>query len=176
MKCDMCKEGEATVHLTQIVDGKIQKIDLCEACAKAKKVTDPTAFSLADMLLGLETETAPTPPRAKSERRCPSCEMTLSDFRRAARLGCPHCYEAFAEALGPMLKGMHKGLQHVGKTPSGRIKEVLLEERLRRLRQQLQAAVKAENYESAVRLRDQIKALENAKDSDASAAQTESDP
>ncbi|NUN92545.1 MAG: UvrB/UvrC motif-containing protein [Verrucomicrobiae bacterium] len=165
MKCDMCKEGEATVHLMQIVDGKIQKVDLCEACAKAKRVTDPTAYSIADMVLGMGTEAAASPSRPKAERRCPSCEMTLSDFRRAARLGCPQCYEAFAEALGPMLKGMHKGLQHVGKTPLSRKKEVLLEERLRLLRQQLQAAVKAENFEAAVRLRDQIKALEGQKDS-----------
>jgi protein arginine kinase activator len=160
MKCDVCKEGEATVHLTQIVNGKVQKIDLCEACAKEKGVSDPTGFSLADVLLGIGQQEAPAAAASAPEPRCPACEMTLSDFRRAARLGCPRCYEAFADALGPMLKGMHKGLQHVGKAPPGRGEEAMLGERLKRFRQELQAAVKAENFEAAARLRDQIKALE----------------
>ena len=36
MLCDICKTNEATVHLTQIAEGKVTKADLCEACAKAK--------------------------------------------------------------------------------------------------------------------------------------------
>jgi protein-arginine kinase activator protein McsA len=39
----ICKEKPATVHLTQIVGDKMQKLDLCEDCAKAKGVNDPTA-------------------------------------------------------------------------------------------------------------------------------------
>ena len=31
MLCDICKEKEATVHLTQMVEGKTKKIDLCES-------------------------------------------------------------------------------------------------------------------------------------------------
>ena len=31
----------------------MQKVDLCEECAKTKGVNDPAAFSLADLLLGL---------------------------------------------------------------------------------------------------------------------------
>ena len=54
MKC--CQpdcENEATVHLTEIVNGQMKKIDLCEECAKDKGVTDPQGFALADLLLGL---------------------------------------------------------------------------------------------------------------------------
>ena len=48
LKCDLCSKP-ATVHLTQIVNNKIHKVDLCEACAQAKGVTDPSGFSLADL-------------------------------------------------------------------------------------------------------------------------------
>ena len=51
MLCCICKEKEATVHLTQIAGDKMQKVDLCEECAKTKGVNDPTGFSLADLLL-----------------------------------------------------------------------------------------------------------------------------
>ncbi len=39
MQCSVCKEKPATVHLTQIVGDKMQKVDLCEDCAKKKGVT-----------------------------------------------------------------------------------------------------------------------------------------
>ena len=47
MLCCICKEKEAKVHLTQIVNDKMQKVDLCEQCAKEKGVNDPAGFSLA---------------------------------------------------------------------------------------------------------------------------------
>ena len=53
MNCDVCKQNQATVFLTQIVEGKMQKVNLCENCSKEKGVTDPTGFALADLLLGL---------------------------------------------------------------------------------------------------------------------------
>ena len=53
MLCCFCKEKTATVHLTRIAGDKMQKMDLCEDCAKTKGVNDPANFSLADLLLGL---------------------------------------------------------------------------------------------------------------------------
>ena len=51
MKCNICGNHEATVHLTQVVEEKVlRKIDLCETCAKTQGVNDPTGFSLADLL------------------------------------------------------------------------------------------------------------------------------
>ena len=46
MLCCICKEKEATVHLTQIAGDKMQKVDLCEECAKTRGVDDPAALSL----------------------------------------------------------------------------------------------------------------------------------
>lgn len=161
MKCDVCKEAEATVHLTQIISGAMHKIDLCEGCAKAKGVSDPTGFSLADLLLGLgQTETPAAPAQSVAEVRCPSCGMTQSDFKKSGRLGCSRCYDTFAEALAPLLKGMHKGEQHIGKTPPGRAESLATIERLKALRRELDQAVKAENFEAAAELRDRIRRME----------------
>lgn len=49
MLCSICHKNEATVHLTEIVDDKIQKLDLCEPCSKEKGVDDPAAFSLSNV-------------------------------------------------------------------------------------------------------------------------------
>ena len=51
MKCDFC-DNKATVFLTQLVEGQMKKVCLCDGCAKERGVTDPTGFSLADLLLG----------------------------------------------------------------------------------------------------------------------------
>ena len=53
MLCSICKAKEATFHLTQIAGDKMEKMDLCEDCAKQKSVNDPIGFSLADLLPGL---------------------------------------------------------------------------------------------------------------------------
>ena len=53
MQCCVCKEKPATVHLTQIVGDKMQKLDMCDECAKAKGINDPASFAMADLMLGL---------------------------------------------------------------------------------------------------------------------------
>jgi protein arginine kinase activator len=164
MLCMVCKQKEAKVHLTQILEGKTRKVDLCDECAKAKGVDDPAGFSLADLLMGLGaanelTQSLPQP----GEARCPRCGLTQADFKKTGRLGCDQCYETFREGLGGLLKNMHKGTKHRGKIPGGHAPAVAApEDRFTALQQQLAAAVKAENYEEAARLRDEIKALKQA--------------
>ncbi|MFY8269296.1 MAG: excinuclease ABC subunit B, partial [Terrimicrobiaceae bacterium] len=116
MQCDVCHNKEATVFLTQIVEGKMQKVNLCEACSKEKGVNDPTGFALADLLLGLgaSQEIEKTPASVK----CAVCGFTQADFKKTGRLGCSHCYTVFSESIAPMLKNMHKGTTHTGKTPA----------------------------------------------------------
>lgn len=162
MICDVCKTNEATVFLTQIVDGKMQKVNLCEACSKEKGVTDPTGFALADLLLGMGA--AQEIERSGSIQRCSVCGFSQADFKKTGRLGCPHCYETFSEGLGSLLKAMHKGTTHLGKIPARLMQTLLLERELQDLQKNLQKAVETEDYESAAQIRDQIKQLElNAK-------------
>jgi protein arginine kinase activator len=159
MICELCQKENATVHLTQIISGKMQKVDLCDKCSKEKGVTDPAGFSLADMLvdLGSVEEAKGTGP---DELVCPQCGFTHPDFKKTGRLGCPQCYVTFSEGLGAILKDMHKGIQHKGKIPSRAARAQEYQNRLKALHANLQAAVQSENYEQAASLRDQISHLE----------------
>ena len=160
MLCDACKKNEATVHLTQIVDNKMQTIDLCEGCSKAKGVDDPTGFSLASLLVGLgaSQEEAPATAEAPHELACPKCGFTAADFKKAGRLGCSECYHTFSDQLDGLLKTMHKGTQHTGKVP-GSMKSRDQAEKVRQLQLQLDQAVLKEDFEQAARLRDEIRRL-----------------
>jgi protein arginine kinase activator len=162
MVCDSCKENEAKVHLTQIVEGKMQKVDLCENCAKEKGVSDPTGFSLADLLhgLGAAEELKPSGEGGAS-LRCPACGFTQADFKKTGRLGCPECYRVFEVGLNSLMKAMHKSEQHVGKVPGKAMRNQELSGKLKALENQLKKAVEEEKYEEAALLRDQIRALES---------------
>lgn len=160
MTCDVCKTNEASVFLTQIVDGKMQKVNLCDSCSKAKGVDDPTGFALADLLLGLGA--AQEIEKGGGSQKCPVCGFSQADFKKTGRLGCAHCYETFGEGLGSLLKAMHKGTTHVGKMPARLAAHLQLDAQRKTLQKELEKAVAEENYESAARLRDQIRQLESS--------------
>jgi len=158
MQCDVCQTKEATVFLTQIVDGKMQKVNLCEACSKEKGVNDPTGFALADLLLGLGA--AQDIEKNPGSLKCSVCGFTQADFKKTGRLGCSACYGVFAEGLRGMLKNMHKGPSHTGKSPAGFQSQREHGEAMRTLQESLDKAVAAEEYEQAADLRDQIRQIE----------------
>lgn len=159
MLCSICQKNEAKVHLTQIVDDKMQKVDLCEECSKAKGVTDPAGFSLADLLLGNTQEAEARPAPKPGELACPSCGLSQADFKKSGRFGCPQCYVAFGEGLPGMLKTMHKGVRHTGKVPGALRPRKDPADQLKQLNRRLEKAIQTENFEEAAHLRDQIRAL-----------------
>jgi protein arginine kinase activator len=161
MLCTICKEKPATVHLTQIVGDKMQKLDLCEDCAKTKGINDPTSFGLADLdlVLGLGASQQLEQAAGGVELKCQRCGFTHADFKKSGRLGCPECYITFAEGLAGLLKTMHKGTRHTGKAPEALRATRENADRLKNLTEKLKKAVKEENYEQAAHLRDQIKQI-----------------
>jgi protein arginine kinase activator len=161
MLCTICKEKPATVHLTQIVGDKMQKLDLCEDCAKTKGINDPTSFGLADLdlVLGLGASQQLEQAAGGVELKCPRCGFTQADFKKSGRLGCPECYATFAEGLAGLLKTMHKGTRHTGKAPEALRATRENADRLKTLQTKLARAIKDENYEQAAQLRDEIKQL-----------------
>jgi protein arginine kinase activator len=161
MLCTICKEKPATVHLTQIVGDKMQKLDLCEDCAKTKGINDPTSFGLADLdlVLGLGASQQLEQAAGGVELKCPRCGFTQADFKKSGRLGCPECYKTFAEGLSGLLKTMHKGTRHTGKSPEALRASRENSDRLKTLQKKLNKAIESENFEEAAQLRDELKKL-----------------
>lgn len=149
LKCSLCAEV-ATVHLSQVVGGKVTKVHLCEACAGKGGAVDPAVFQLADALH------APGPP---AELTCPQCGFTDVDFRKRGRLGCPACWEIFGGALSPSWSRFSTRLR-MSAGPPGVAPLGQLRQRLAAARTAMAAAITAEDYEVAARLRDEIAGLE----------------
>jgi len=180
MKCQACASNPATVHLTQVMDGKVREIHLCESCAEQGGVNLQNALSLSELLLKIGApEEGPAVPDGQ-ERSCPGCHMRRSDFKKSSRLGCADCYTAFAADLAPLIASMHKGDRHLGKVPPGGasvsppppvavpppesapapVPAPPVGPSLEQLQKQLAEAIAAERYEEAARWRDQIRMLE----------------
>ncbi|MEM7387104.1 MAG: UvrB/UvrC motif-containing protein [Verrucomicrobiota bacterium] len=157
MTCDLCEE-KANVFLTQIIDGQVQKVNLCQKCAKEKGVTDPTGFALADLLLGIGNEDKVSDGDDEDELTCRTCGFTQAQFKKSGRLGCSDCYAVFGDSLESLLKAMHKGTRHDGKRPAG-AEQGERGPRLGELEQELKASIETENFEEAARIRDEIHQL-----------------
>lgn len=180
MICDNCGAEESVIHLTQIVDNEMRTLHLCESCAEEKGVEGssvPENFPLADFLaqLGPEFEEEGSTPSGSepseqhgstggSDRaECPYCHLTLREFRKTGRMGCPECWAAFEGHMRGLLRRVHGGHQHVGKvylSPDPSSSE--LKRRLSTLRRKLQRAIELEDFERAAELRDEIQELEHS--------------
>lgn len=154
------------MFLTQIVNGQVSELALCEACAREKGLFDPQSLTFAekffpeefksrvDKLVRELTRSEPEPAPASPLNmlsKCPACGFTMEDYRRTAHLGCPDCYAVFARELAPSAE-LADDAQDV---------ETPLVARAR-LQQELQKAVAQEDYERAALLRDQINAMHDS--------------
>jgi protein arginine kinase activator len=160
--CQSCKQNPATIHFTEIKDAEKRELHVCEACAQSQNLTTgPLLAALPPMLAQLvgkpgsgkaaKASAAPAP-------RCPTCGISFAEFREKGRLGCPNDYEFFRESLDPLLEKIHGAAVHRGRLPRGAgAASAPRSDRLLRLRRELQTAVKAEQYETAARLRDEIR-------------------
>ena len=150
-------DGKKVVGI--ITETDLFKIFLELMGAREKGVQDGGAnVSLASLLMGLgivdETRVS------DAGLRCPACGFTQGDFKKAGRLGCSTCWQVFEAGLQPLLKAMHKGERHVGKVPKKAAQTVAISEKIKALTAELDQAVRAERYEEAAQLRDQVRALE----------------
>ncbi|WP_170266977.1 UvrB/UvrC motif-containing protein [Brevifollis gellanilyticus] len=164
------------MFLTQIINGQMTTVNLCDACSKAKGVTDEAGFGLAEAFLSTNA-----PESHAAEVVCGACGFTASQLKKIGRMGCPECYTAFRDGLDNLLRAMHKGTRHEGKIP-GRApaasavsvseteeapapakpkapKKAPSTPSVAKLREQLDAAVRDERYEDAAAIKKEIDRL-----------------
>lgn len=170
MLCDKCKTNKATVHIRQSINGTVTEYDLCDKCAaESEMINDGFGFDglFGGFLNGMgNTESVR---RKEGSGICPVCGLSFEEFINGGRLGCPDCYTAFGDRLKGVLKNIQGSTLHTGKgsDEARRIKteeapKELTEEE--KLKNELEQAIKAENYEKAAEIRDEIRALKGKED------------
>ncbi|MBE7026736.1 MAG: hypothetical protein E7410_04140 [Ruminococcaceae bacterium] len=100
------------------------------------------------------------PQRSVPNAYCPKCNMSLAQFSKSGKLGCPDCYEAFRPYLNEVLKSIHANTEHTGKISKNANEKIKLRRELENLKKELADAIEKQNFENAALLRDKIKELE----------------
>lgn len=171
MKCDVCKEQQATIEFTAVAGDEKKTLHLCAQCSKQGSLendaqTEGSTSSEGSQNKKLNAAVGQLPGADSHKGPCSGCGMTYEEFRKIGRLGCSKCYEAFEPALRRLLKRIHGSKTHVGRGPrasQAAPKAEVVEQKpqdLEQLQQELQAAVDAEEYERAAGLRDRVARLQ----------------
>ena len=179
MLCDNCRENEATVRYTEIINGNKREMMLCEECSQKLGINNmslklPIDFSsfFGDLMSEYEnTDLLPMFSTPK-ELKCNSCNMTYNEFLNTGKLGCASCYDAFQDRINTVLKRIQGSTEYLGrkssysednKTTKKTNKGEKTKTRESTLEDDLKQAIKEERYEDAAKIRDEIKKANNKK-------------
>lgn len=165
MMCEECGMNPAVFHFVTIHNEERTERNLCPSCMAKYKQQLP-GIDIKN-LAGILNNLIEGKPGAKKESidpetaaiTCEQCGMTYGEFKKCGMLGCAECYHAFREPMTALLQRIHGNTQHAGRIPGGVHSGTSIRMNIDRLRQQLQKAVAAEEYEQAAKLRDAIRAL-----------------
>jgi len=163
MLCQICGKNPATVHFTEIMNGKMTELHVCEGCAEEKGLhaeASKQKFDIAEKFSEMINSAMTTDDERVGHVQCPRCGLLYSAFKETGRLGCAECYSAFQFQLRPLLRRIHGDTRHKGKAPARDGERVSIARQVQRLYDELQRAVAREEFERAAEVRDEIKRLE----------------
>jgi protein arginine kinase activator len=163
--CELCKKQPATVHVTEISrseqDSRVLQKHMCESCASSLELpSTPVVIAKGPPDIWKLLRQSAQKARAEGSLACPSCGMSLAEFRSKGRFGCPRDYEVFRGHIEPLLLRVHNAQAHRGRLPGRDELTRQRSQQISELRSKLEAAIREEAYESAARLRDEIQGLE----------------
>ncbi len=162
MLCQVCKKREATIHFTNVVGSKVEKIHICPHCAEEKgfDYLKKSNFAMGDLVAGLLDSAISDADTDEGRGKCPNCRRSYDSFKKVGRLGCSNCYDFFQEQLIPLLSSIHGNTRHLGKIPKRFRDRVNIGRRVLEMEEELSRAIACERYERAAELRDEIKRLQ----------------
>lgn len=153
------EDGKNCPNCSTMVFPKDQRLVLCVDCAREYGL--PTHDTSADIFSQKASidKLLETFFEIKKNSSCNVCGRTLVDIRKTKTFGCPQCYITFNSEVRKILG---ENLKYRGSYPKEHFvpQTNILQQRML-LQKQLSDSVEAEDFESAAKLRDKLKALDN---------------
>jgi protein arginine kinase activator len=160
LECSECRKPIQVIY-TEVVGKSITRTAMCGECP----ILEQKLHGSSVIEKGLQESPA--------HLCCGSCGVSLDEVKMGAPIGCPLCYDIFAEEIihelyqleriPPKAGILRKGnALHTGRGPS-EPHELEPSLKLIALQQALHETLGREDYEQAARLRDQIRAIEEQK-------------
>ncbi len=164
MLCQRCHKRNASVHIKQVINGKITEADLCSECSSKENLGSFFSTKTSDLFSGFFSDSIFGGDLIKEEKTCPVCKTTRSDLASSGRAGCAKCYEVFEDELKKIIYGIHGNAVHSETRPGKHSERLQKSREIEALRLEQKQAVAEQNYERAAEIRDRIKALEDGEE------------
>jgi protein arginine kinase activator len=166
MKCDICKKKEASIYITEIINDEKKTLHLCFDCATnlgikgiLKELNIPYDENIIKKFLSLMPGFIELD---EKEKVCEKCGTKFEDFKKTGFLGCSNCYETFKDELRPIILNLHGSMKHSGKRKGEKFTpKTSIDEKVKKLKKELEYAIEEERYEDAAKIRDKINELLN---------------
>ena len=160
MLCSKCMQREANVFFSKITNGVKEEYKVCDVCAKELGLIGSSGvmLNMNDFLSDFVGKGIALKPAGRT-LVCPTCGCTLAEFSKTSKFGCAECYNTFKNHLVPLMKRLHGNAGHTGKFPEKAQTVNLKKKKIDELKTKMARAVETEDFESAARLRDEIKEL-----------------
>ena len=171
MLCQKCKKHTATTQVKRTINGITEEFFLCRDCAAEIGFSGfINPFSSAGFFSSLFNEKMEEK-SLSPVKRCPKCNSSLSDITSLGKVGCAECYSVFENSLSPLITKIHGTNHHCGKLSPNANSSAdengnnfkTVEEEIAELKEKLNEAVLAQEYEQAAVIRDKIKEMEEGK-------------
>jgi protein arginine kinase activator len=156
MKCQACGVREATTHIQSNINGAVSERHLCASCAAAD---DMVSLKLPDVFQSLFGVFPHHLSAAGARKRCPKCALSFDEIAKMGKVGCAECYRTFFDELASTIQRIHGRVLHGESTPAP-VREESCDEKITKRKAALQEAIQAQDFETAAKLRDEIRALE----------------
>ncbi|MCL2507756.1 MAG: UvrB/UvrC motif-containing protein [Oscillospiraceae bacterium] len=170
MLCQNCGRNEASAHIKRVINGEAAESHLCGECAAQMgygNLFSGFGLTLGDFFGSFLSDAPAQQLGAANVIRCQKCGSSWNDIARDGRAGCADCYRTFFDRLSPSLQRIHGRIRHNGKvsqsgleTGEAKSERELRQEKTDALKKRLDEAVAEQNFETAAKLRDEIRDLE----------------
>ena len=152
MLCQNCNKNEATMHMKRILGGRAAEIHLCSDCARSLGYGEAFGgfgLGFSDIFSDFLSKNE----NSVNSARCHLCSKSFEEIASDGKMGCAECYSSFYDKLTPYLSKVHGRASHIGKKPAYAENDF---DSVIALKNALKKAVEDENFELAVKLRDEI--------------------
>ena len=114
-KTECLEIKDISLHVIVEGEGKLQ--NCCSKCLFKMQDSFNTENEIPSALDEIENN---------PEKKCSSCNSTLNEMFKSARVGCPLCYSFFQKELSTLIYYYQKSILHEGKKPKEKQWKLLL--------------------------------------------------
>lgn len=151
MICDKCKKNKANFQYSQVINGLKVDYNLCKNCFNNINYSNSFFYNFfpnSDLVDSYNSYV------------CNICGNTFEQFKNIGKMGCSNCYNTFREKLNSIFNNVQEKNIHTGKVPKNLETYKPNLDNIKLLKEKLNIAVKNEDYEEAIKIRDKIKEIE----------------